>query len=95
MKVAIAYLKYLKFSKSTTNQLKILQEKFQIEISDNPEIIIIPAFNDLLGGISFNNKDTAFIGPLLRSGCVNIDEAEAILLDGTIMGKIKEIRLSE
>jgi hypothetical protein len=94
MKLATAYLKYLKV-KNAKNQLKILQEKFQIVIADNPEIIIIPAFNDLLGGISFNKKDATFIGPLLNSGCVNLDDSEAILMDGTIMGKIKEIRLNE
>jgi len=94
MKLANAYLKHLNI-KNAKNQLKLLQEKFEIIIADKPEIIIIPAFNDLLGGIPFNTKDSAFIGPLLKSNSINMDDAEAILLDGTIMGKIKEIRLDE
>ena len=52
----------------------------------------MPAFNDLLGGIPFNTKDSKFIGPLLKSNSLELDEAEVLLLDGTILGKIKEIR---
>lgn len=93
-KVATAYLKYLNV-RNAKNAVTMLQEKFQTEIADHPEILIVPAFNDLLGGSPFNSKEPAFIGPLLKSESINIDEAEAILLDGTIMGKIKEIRLKD
>ncbi|MFX1294339.1 MAG: metallophosphoesterase [Promethearchaeota archaeon] len=91
LKVAKAYLKYLKV-KNAKNPLELLQKKYKTEIAPNPEIIIMPAFNDLLGGIPFNTKDSKFIGPLLKSNLLNIDEAEVLLLDGTLLGKIKEIR---
>jgi putative SbcD/Mre11-related phosphoesterase len=93
-KLATAYLKYLNV-RNAKNPVTMLQEKFQTVIADHPEILIVPAFNDLLGGSPFNSKEPAYIGPLLKSDCINIDEAEAILLDGTIMGKIKEIRLND
>ncbi len=92
MKVAEALLKYHNIKKKK-DPLAILQEKFQTIINEHAEIIIMPAFNDLLGGLSFNSEDTKFIGPLLKSKSLNIDDAEVILLDGTILGKIKEIRL--
>jgi len=93
-KLATAYLKHLNV-RNAKNPIMTLQEKFQTVIADNPEILIVPAFNDLLGGSPFNSQEPAFIGPLLKSECVNIDEAEAILLDGTILGKIREIRLND
>ncbi len=92
LKLATAYLKYRNVKKSK-NPLKVLQEKFQMVINAHSQIIIMPAFNDLIGGIPFNTRDSKFIGPLLKSKSLNIDEAEAILLDGTILGKIQEIRL--
>ena len=90
LKIARAYLKYRNIKKPK-NPLEILQEKYHMLIRENPEIIIMPAFNDLLGGIPFNSKKSKFIGPLMKSNSLNINDAEAILLDGTILGKIKEI----
>ena len=92
LKLAKAYLKYLNI-KNMKNPLKILQEKYQITINDNTEIIIMPAFNDLLGGIPFNSENSKFIGPLLKSNSIKLDEAEATLLDGIILEKLKEIYL--
>lgn len=91
-KLARAYLKYRKIKKAK-DPLAILKAKYEIIINENPEIIIMPAFNDLLGGIPFNAEETKFIGPLLKSDSVNIDDAEVLLLDGTILGKIKDIRV--
>ncbi|MHA1648778.1 MAG: metallophosphoesterase [Candidatus Helarchaeota archaeon] len=91
-KLASAYLNYLHIKKAK-DPLTFLKEKYKIQIASNPEIIIIPAFNDLLGGIPFNVPDSQFLGPLFKSKSLNLDDAEAILLDGTPLGKIKEIRL--
>ncbi len=57
----------------------------------NPEIIILPAFNHLLRGISFNSQDSRFLGPLFRHSCLNIDDAEVFTLDGIFLGKIKNL----
>ncbi len=94
LRIMNAYLKYLNVKKSKDPQ-KLLKEKYHIEVASNPEIIIMPAFNDLLGGIPFNAKDSKPIGPLLKSNALNIDEAKVVLLDGTILGSIKEIRIAQ
>jgi putative SbcD/Mre11-related phosphoesterase len=56
-------------------------------------LIIMPAFNDMLGGLQMNGKPSnSLLGPLLRSGCVDIDNAEAYLLDGSYLGTIDRLR---
>ncbi len=52
-------------------------------------IITMPSFNRLLGGTGFNIE--APLGPLARN-CLDIANSTAILEDGTIMGRIKELR---
>jgi len=94
IKLAKAYLSYQNI-KNPKNVLKTLQEKFHVFINDKAEIIILPAFNDLLGGIPFNKKELKFIGPLLKSNSLDLDNAEVMLLDGTLLGKIKNIRPKE
>jgi len=57
------------------------------------KLIIIPAFNDMLGGLQMNgDSSNKLLGPLLWSGCVDIDNAEAYLLDGTYLGTIASLR---
>jgi len=60
-----------------------LKEKY--EVSQNSNILIIPAFNPLCGGIAVN-KD-GIQGPMGR--IINIEESEIFLIDGTNIGKIK------
>jgi len=61
--------------------------------SGTKRLIIMPAFNDMLGGLQMNgNPSKKLLGPLLRSGCVDIDNAEAYLLDGSFLGTIACLR---
>lgn len=53
------------------------------------DCIIMPAFNELVGGIAFN-KEMRLLGPYLK-GIVKLEEAEAYLLDGAHLGKIKDV----
>ncbi|KYH42307.1 MAG: phosphoesterase [Candidatus Bathyarchaeota archaeon B26-1] len=62
-------------------------------------IVIMPSFNEFLGGQAVNrrrigreDKFREFIGPVLRSGSVNLESAEVYLLDGTFLGTIKQLR---
>ncbi len=56
-------------------------------------LIIMPAFNDMLGGLQMNGDPSKkLLGPMLRSGCVDIDDAEAYLLDGSFLGTIACLR---
>lgn len=65
---------------------------FNVKIK-NPEFILMPAFNDLLGGLPINSEPQEnLLGPLLRSGALNIDDFEVYLLDGTYLGKVGFLR---
>ena len=63
------------------------------------QLFIMPSFNDFLGGqpinwksLGRNARSRPFIGPVLRSGSIDIDNAETYLLDGTFLGKISQLR---
>ena len=59
------------------------------------QLFILPSFNQFLGGRSVNQtkkKNGTFIGPILRSGCVNMNDAETYLLDGTFLGTIRQLK---
>jgi hypothetical protein len=58
-------------------------------ISDwnDPWIIIMPAFNEICGGIPFNFSNKKLLGPL-ASKLLRSKDMEAYLLDGTYLGKV-------
>ena len=43
-------------------------------------------------GIDEENKFREFIGPVLRSRIIDVDNAEVSLLDGTFLGSISQLR---
>lgn len=74
------------------NPLKIFEEEYGFECG-NPEIIVMPMFNDLLGGLPVNSEPPdSLLGPLFRGKLVNMDDFDAYMLDGTFLGKIKFLR---
>ena len=77
---------------------KLLQDNFNVKPRSS-RLFIMPSFNDFLGGQPVNKKSLgkdrksrSFIGPVLRSGSVNIEDAEIYLLDGTFLGVISQLR---
>jgi putative SbcD/Mre11-related phosphoesterase len=62
-----------------------LKEKYPK--ANNPNVIIMPAFNPLCGGIAVNKEP--LIGPFGK--LMDIDESEIYLLDGSLLGKVKDI----
>jgi len=76
----------------------LLRKLFSVKLKCS-QLFIMPSFNDFLGGQAINRKSLgknhrsrAFIGPVLRSGSIDIDNAETHLLDGTFLGKISQLR---
>jgi putative SbcD/Mre11-related phosphoesterase len=75
----------------------VLNEQHKIELNVE-RLFILPSFNQFLGGRPINErrrakkKADAYIGPILRSGCVNLDDAEVYLLDGTFLGTVKQLK---
>lgn len=56
-------------------------------------LTIMPAFNELCGGIPFNEASHEdLLGPISTSGAIKLESAEAYLLDGTYIGKIRNLR---
>lgn len=59
----------------------------------NPEVIIVPSFNELCGGIAFNESwHDDLLGPLFTSSAIKLEEAQVYLLDSTYMGSIESLR---
>jgi len=85
---------------------KILRKKYKIKKSKKKKVekdfefgkmetIIFPSFNPIISGVPLNSGNTkkrGYIGPLLKSGTVNLKKAEAYMLDGTVLGKITKIK---
>lgn len=58
-----------------------------------PEILVMPAFSELIGGAAVNRRmPEELLGPMPKSGAIELDESEAYLLDGTFLGKIKYLK---
>ncbi len=59
----------------------------------NPEVMVMPAFNDLIYGMPFNYRSNRqLLGPLFRQDMVDLDAADAYLIDGTYLGRIRDLR---
>jgi putative SbcD/Mre11-related phosphoesterase len=80
--------------RSGTNSA-VLEQQHKVKVS---QLFIMPSFNQFLGGRPINEKrrqrvkGESFIGPILRSGCANMDEAEIYLLDGTFLGTVSQLK---
>ncbi len=83
---------FLKFSgkKVGKDPLDSFKEAFGFNIGD-PNIIIMPAFNPLLGGNAINTNETHFLGPLLSSDCIDLKKLEIYLLDGSYLGHLSNL----
>lgn len=88
-KMAKTYLQYRHF-KPQKDPLEQFQKKFNVKIG-TPDIIIMPAFNNLIKGYSINKNLLKLLGPIFQSQAIKLSEAEVIMLDGTYLGKLGEI----
>ncbi|HJH31742.1 MAG TPA: metallophosphoesterase [Methanosarcinaceae archaeon] len=62
----------------------------------DPKIFIMPAFNELCGGVAFNESlHDDLLGPVFSSEGFDLDNAKAYLLDGTNLGILKNLRRME
>jgi len=58
-----------------------------------PEMILMPTFNDLLGGLPVNGEaPQSLLGPMLRRNAINMENFEVYLLDGSYLGKVGFLR---
>ena len=70
-----------------------IKERYKLKKIGRLEVIIMPAFNRLLGGTVINDKKVSdeLLGPLLKNEFVDIRNAQVYLLDGTYLGKLKNL----
>jgi metallophosphoesterase superfamily enzyme len=54
----------------------------------DPEVIMMPPFNELLVGTPLNRPGFPGLGPLLARGLVDLENAEVYLVDGIHLGKL-------
>ncbi len=64
----------------------IFEERYHS--SNNPNIIVMPAFNPLSGGIAVNCEP--IIGPFKK--IIDVKNADVYLLDGSSLGKVRDIK---
>lgn len=78
--------------KPGVDALRAFEEKYGVPLRSR-EVLIMPAFNPLLGGSSVNKRmERPFLGPLLQSGAANLEKAEVFLLDSTYLGQLEDLR---
>ena len=72
--------------------LKAFYDEYGFE-EGSPELIVMPMFNDLLGGLPVNSESPeSLLGPLFRGGIIDMDKFDAYLLDGSYLGKVEFLR---
>jgi putative SbcD/Mre11-related phosphoesterase len=78
--------------KTEDDPLTAFEENYLVQ-PGSPEIIIMPMFNDLLGGLPVNtDSPKSLLGPLFRTDAVNMDDFDVYTLDGTYVGKVGFLR---
>lgn len=85
-------------TKHSEDPLEILQIKFKIHLRAS-ELFIMPYFNDFLGGRPINRrssvekpKSVQYLGPILRGGNADLENAEVYLLDGAFLGTTNQLK---
>lgn len=72
---------------------RLVKKRYKIDRTGELNVIIVPTFNPLLGGVALNatpSKD--LIGPMLANRFMDICKSKAYLLDGTALGIIKRLK---
>ena len=78
--------------KTEEDPLEAFKENYLVE-PGSPEVIIMPMFNDLLGGLPVNTESPkSLLGPLFRTDAVNMEDFDVYTLDGTYIGKVGFLR---
>jgi len=84
--------------KPDADPFELMRQRFNVRFRAS-ELFIMPYFNDFLGGRPINRKigersvrSVEYLGPILRTGSVDTENAETYLLDGTFLGTVNQLR---
>jgi metallophosphoesterase superfamily enzyme len=71
---------------------RLVREAVEARYGDaDPEVILMPPFNELLSGTPLNRPDYEGLGPLLTRGMVDLQGADVYLVDGIHLGRLGSI----
>ncbi|MCD6367627.1 MAG: metallophosphoesterase [Candidatus Aenigmarchaeota archaeon] len=76
---------------------KKIEEKYGKKVRCE-NVIVVPAFNPIITGVPVNEKeveDKLPSNPLVRNGIIKIEDCDVHLLDGTYLGKVKDLKISK
>jgi len=91
-KIARSFLKYRDIKVGRGSAKRTLSKRFDVDVECS-DMIIMPAFNDMLGGAALNAMTpNELFGPVLRSAVSDLDASEVFLLDGTFLGELRELK---
>jgi len=98
-RLAQAFLKGIGIKpKPDADPFELMRQRFNVRFRAS-ELFIMPYFNDFLGGRPINRKigersvrSVEYLGPILRTGSVDTENAETYLLDGTFLGTVNQLR---
>jgi hypothetical protein len=91
VRLAEALLRFEKV-KAEEDPLATFEAAFDTAIRP-PQMVIMPTFNDLMGGLPVNAETPkSLMGPLFRSGAVDVEDFDVYLLDGAFLGKVSFLR---
>jgi len=57
----------------------------------DPEVILMPPFNELLSGTPLNAANFSGLGPMLARGLVDLEGAQVYLVDGIHLGRLGDL----
>ncbi|MFQ5762946.1 MAG: metallophosphoesterase, partial [Candidatus Bathyarchaeia archaeon] len=87
-----AFLKHRNVNFGNKKPERVMENLFGVQPRCS-KLVIMPAFNDLLGGLAFNSKPaTELLGPIVRPDCVDLARGEVFLTDGTFLGSLEHLR---
>lgn len=71
----------------------LIKKKYKIKRTGKLNLVVLPSFNRLAGCLAVNKiLEGELIGPLVVNKILDIDESKAYLLDGTLLGKVMELK---
>jgi len=72
---------------------ELIKKKFKIKKTGKLITIVLPTFNNILGGVAVNKvAEKEAIGPLFKNKIFDMNSSKAYLLDGTYLGAIKQLK---
>lgn len=72
---------------------ELVEKKYKIKKTGNMNVVVIPTFNNILGGAALNRiTKERHTGPIMTNKVFDVDNSKVYLLDGTYLGILKDLK---